>query len=220
MATSGGTFLFARAIALLASLGDEVNLLTSRATVRLCAGQLLEVENAYNTDLSVAEHTEILARKTATLFELPCVLGAKLAGADPSQVAALVAYAHKLGLAFQIADDALDVAGDASVLGKTTLTDLREGIYSLPLILVLQQQVPGCAGETVRLRGILRQARLSESDLQEIVAALRRLGAVDMALEQARAYAREASDGLRELPYGPACESLALLADFAVSRSC
>ncbi|MCP4544236.1 MAG: polyprenyl synthetase family protein, partial [Chloroflexi bacterium] len=83
LAVLAGTYLFARATALLADLGDIPNQLASHASVELCTGQLQEMENAFNLNLTETEHLDILARKTATLFEFPCRLGAYLSNSGP-----------------------------------------------------------------------------------------------------------------------------------------
>jgi heptaprenyl diphosphate synthase len=213
LAASGGTLLFARAIRLLASLGDEVNRLASAASVRLCTGQLQEVENAYDVDIREEDHLAVLEKKTATLFELPCRLGALLAGAPDETSCALSQYGRALGLAFQLADDALDLSGDESVLGKPTLTDIREGVYSFPIIHALHQHGNG------DLRGMLRKARLNEAELRVVIASVRHSGAIEVALRLARQLVREAQQSLTAIENTPARESLHRLADFAVSRS-
>ena len=76
----------------------------------------------------------ILAQKTATLFELPCRLGALLGGVAPEATVALVAFGRALGLAFQLADDALDLAGSTEQIGKAAGNDLREGVHGLPVL--------------------------------------------------------------------------------------
>jgi heptaprenyl diphosphate synthase len=212
LAASGGTLLFARAISLLASLGDEVNRLASAASVRLCTGQLQEVEHAYDVDITEEDHLAILERKTATLFELPCRLGALLAGAPEETLLALTKYARALGLAFQLADDALDLAGDERVLGKPTLTDIREGVYSYPVIYALHHD-----GDSIR--GMLRKARLDEAEVRDVIASVRRSGAVDVALGRAGEFVREAQKSLEGLDDTLARESLHRLAEFSVSRS-
>jgi geranylgeranyl pyrophosphate synthase len=213
-ATLAGTFLFARASALLASLGDTVNWQISQAVSELCTGQLQEVENSYNLELTEDEHLEILARKTATLFELPCRLGAHLSGASQAHTDALASYGHHLGLAFQLTDDVLDLSKETSQLGKATGTDLREGVYSLPVLRALRQQ--GATGE--RLRWLLERERLTEEDLREVLGLVHGSGVVAEAREVARERARRAQAALEVLPEGPARTSLFRLADYAATR--
>ena len=213
-ATLAGTFLFARASMLMSALGDELNRLASQASSTLCSGQLKEVENAYNQELGDDEHLDILRRKTATLFELPCRLGALLSHASALGADSLSRYGLHLGLSFQLADDALDLIGDAKRLGKATGTDLREGVYSLPVLWALRQQ----NGAGAWLRERLRKARLSSEEEQEVVARVRESGGVEAAMAIARREAEGAKLALRELPNGPARLSLSRLADFSISR--
>jgi heptaprenyl diphosphate synthase len=215
LATLAGAYLFARASALLASLGDEPNRLASQASVELCTGQLHEMENAYNLELTEAEHLDILARKTATLFELPSRLGAYLSGASPPHTAALAAYGRHLGLAFQLADNALDLTGQADRLGKATGTDLREGVYSLPVLHALRQD--SMVGE--RLRALLGQAWLTEEDVRTGLELVQESGAVAEAWEAAREHASQAQQSLEALPEGPARRSLFRLAEYAIART-
>jgi heptaprenyl diphosphate synthase len=213
-AAAAGTYLFARATALLAGLGDGANHLASRASVELCSGQLQEVENAYNLELSETVHLAILRRKTATLFELPCRLGALLSGLSAQRAESLAAYGRFLGLAFQLADDALDLTAESDQVGKATGADLRAGIYSLPVLLTLRSA--GTAGP--RLAALLEQVRLGEGEIQTALRLVRETGLAP-ALATARVQAERARGELAELPAGPARESLWRLAGHAVERS-
>lgn len=215
VATACGVFLFARATSLLAALGDEVNKAASIAAVQLCTGQLREVENAYNIGLTTEEHLEILALKTGTLFELPCRLAALLGAITAEHASTLVDYARDLGMAFQLADDALDLAGDAGQLGKATLTDLREGVYSFPVLHVLRQE----SAEAMHVRALLGQVRLDEAELGAVVKTVRECGGVDAASVLARRFAGRAAKCLDSLPEGSARDSLLALAQFSVARS-
>jgi heptaprenyl diphosphate synthase len=215
LASVAGTYLFARASALLAGVDDAVNRMAGEAFVELCSGQLREVENAYLLDLSEEEHQAILMRKTGTLFALPCRLGAHLGGLPPASAAALAAYGEHLGLAFQIADDALDLIGPPGETGKAARTDLREGVYSLAIIRTLGRNDRTGA----RVRKILGQLRLSQADLEEIVALVVESGAVTAALDTARLHAERAQTSLVNLPANAARSSLEQLAEYAVVRT-
>ena len=215
LASVAGTYLFARASALLAAVDDTVNRMAGEAFVDLCSGQLREVENAYRLDLSEEEHQAILMRKTGTLFALPCRLGAHLGGLPSPAAAALAAYGAHLGLAFQIADDALDLVGRPGETGKAAGTDLREGVYSLPVIRTLQR-----ADRTgQRVRAILGQLRIGGSDVEEIVALVVESGAIAAALDTARVHAGQALSSLADLPANAARASLEQLAAYAVART-
>lgn len=214
MAAFAGTYLFARASELWASLGAAPNELASRGAVDLCAGQLHELENAYDLDLSEEAHLRILEQKTATLFELPCRVGAELGDLPSALAEALASFGRDVGLAFQLADDALDLTGDARRIGKPTGNDLREGIYSLPVLRAL-----GDVDVGDRLRELLARTRLTKDDLGEARRLVRESGAVDDALDLAGRHARRAKASIEVLPPGAAKDSLRRLADFALERS-
>jgi geranylgeranyl reductase family protein len=214
LAVMVGDFLLSKAYEISAQAGAEVSSLISQALSKACEGRMQEIRHCYNQELSDDEHLDILRRKTATLFELPCRLGAVLSHASALVADSLSRYGLHLGLSFQLADDALDLIGDASRLGKATGTDLREGVYSLPVLWALRQQ----NGEGEWLRERLRKARLSSEEEQEVVARVRESGGVEAAMTIARREAESAKLALNELPNGPARLSLSRLADFSISR--
>ncbi|NDJ74614.1 MAG: polyprenyl synthetase family protein [Chloroflexi bacterium] len=210
-----GTYLFARATDLLASLGDVPNQMASLSSSVVCSGQLQELENAYNLDLTEDEHLTILTYKTAALFELPCRLGAYLSGADDAHAAALGSYGRLMGLAFQLTDDTFDLFGQTAQIGKATGNDLRQGTYSLPVLRALRHN--GTAGQ--HLYAVLRKARLSNGDIDTALDIIHRSGTISETLSIARTYASRATAELDSLPPGPAHNSLTRLADYAISRT-
>ena len=214
LAVMVGDFLLSKAYEISAQAGAEISNLISQALSKACEGRMQEMRHCYNQELSDEEHLDILRRKTATLFELPCQLGALLSHASGSIAESLSRYGLHLGLSFQLADDALDLVGDASRLGKATGTDLREGVYSLPVLWALRQQ--NSEGEWLRER--LRKPRLSSEEEQEVVAGVRASGGVEAAMAIARSEAESAKLALRGLPDGPARLSLSRLADFSITR--
>jgi len=215
VASLGGTYLFAKASGLFARLGDHANRLAGEAFVELCGGQLREVENAYNLALSEQEHLEILGSKTATLFELPCELGAYLAGLPIAATEALARYGHYLGIAFQIADDVLDITGSPGMTGKAAGTDLREGVYSLSVLHALRSDGAAAA----RIRELLARVHLEDGEIEEVVGLLRESGAVSHALATARTSVARALDALASVPAGDPRTSLERLAFYAMARS-
>ena len=141
-------------------------------------------------------------------------MGAALSEASGSVTEALAEYGRHLGLGFQLADDALDLVGEASRLGKATGTDLREGIYSLPVLWALRQ--PNGNGKWLQER--LRQARLSAAEEAEVIKRVRESGGVEVAMELARREVEKAKQALTGLPEGAARLSLSRLADFSITR--
>ena len=214
-ATLAGTFILARATALLSGLGGVAYRSAAVAAVALSTGQLHELDHAYDADLPQARRIDILRRKTATLFELPCRLGAELGGNDAARTAALASFGRDLGLAFQLADDALDLIGDPEQTGKAVGTDIRQGIYSIPVLRALRRR-DAAARE---LRELLMRLRLDDHGIARAVALVRASGTIDEVLGVARASGRRAIGRLAPLPPGPARHSLKALAKYAVART-
>jgi len=215
IATTSGTFLMARALEIAASLGEDVNRLTASAVSRLCTGQLQEIESAFDAALTEETHLEIIDRKTATLFQLACRLAAHLAGLSDAHRGGVDRYATEVGLAFQLADDALDLVGEARRLGKRPAADMREGVYSLAILRCLASGAEACAG----LRELLSRERLTDADLRDALRIVRGSGEVERALQTARRHATLAIEAAAALPAGPVASSLANLARLAVDRS-
>jgi heptaprenyl diphosphate synthase len=215
LAALTGTYLFARASELLMSLGDAANRLAAEAFLEVCTGQLQEVENAYNVELTEAAHLEILSRKTATLFELPCRLGALLSGAPEPFATALSAYGRNLGLAFQLTDDVLDLPDQGRGSGKSTGTDLREGVYSLALLRAVRQDGPVAA----TLEKLLGRENMTEEEVTEAYHLVGGTDAGSAVLELAHSYMMRALAALQALPDGPPRDSFESLARHVLTRS-
>jgi geranylgeranyl pyrophosphate synthase len=213
VAAAGGIYLLTRAIALLVTLSEGIQRLVANATTALATGQLREAENSYNLRLSEAEHLEILRLKTGTLFELPCRLGAELAGAPASAVEALAAYGRELGLAFQLTDDALDLAGHPARLGKPVAADIREGVYSLPILRLLASEGPDGP-----LAALLGRTHLEPAEIAAAIDLVRASGAIEETRALAASHADRAVEAIAGLPDGPARRSLVNLARYAVER--
>ncbi|WP_067837698.1 polyprenyl synthetase family protein, partial [Nocardia lijiangensis] len=176
-AAAAGTHVLACAMAVLARLPQAAVAAATEAAFTVCSGQLRETEHVYDTELGADEHVGILRRKTATLFELPCRLGAELAGCDPAHVRALSRFGRELGIAFQLTDDLLDLVGDAASLGKPTGADLRAGVFSHAVLIALRQHPNG------RLAAQLRHENLTAAEAAEAAALVRDSGAVDATRE-------------------------------------
>lgn len=213
VAALGGTVLFGQAIDLLFTLGPDYARLGARAAAELCRGQLKESENAFNLDLAVDDHIEILRGKTAALFELAVDLGC-LAGSRPAdQAVAFRRFAKALGIAFQLQDDLLDWKGDAATMGKAAHTDLNTGIYTLPLIVTLQAERRAASP----LRLILEKRNLSAHDVATVVAAVQTDGFA--AAEQIkRSWADQARAALADLPDDAVRDDCARLLAAATER--
>jgi geranylgeranyl pyrophosphate synthase len=211
-AVATGDLLFSRAFAELARNGSVSQLRAlSDASSALAAGELLQREDAYAADVALERYLRRCELKTAALFEAACRLGALLAvEGSPALADALGAFARRIGLAFQLLDDVLDVSGPVERTGKSPGTDLLDGTVTLPLILARRRD-PSL--RAVDLRGLSGAAQAQE--LCERIAAS---GALAEARAQALALVGEAKAVLPvSLPSGRA-ELLELVADAVVER--
>jgi len=213
-AVATGDLLFSRAFAELARNDDAEQLRAlSQASSALAEGELLQREDAWAAEVPVERYLHRCELKTAALFEAACRLGAlNAADGSPQLAADLGAFARRIGLAFQMLDDVLDVSGPVERTGKSRGTDLLDGTVTLPFILA-RERAPGLAG--VELRS-LRGAAEAESLCERIAAT----GALDEARERALAIVAEAKASLPAiLPAGRAAP-LELVADAVVERYC
>jgi heptaprenyl diphosphate synthase len=205
-----GGVLFARAGELAARCGAEPMLRFARAGANVCKGQMAEFEDLFDLARSVRRYRLAIAGKTASLFELAAWLGAWLAGAAERTTEALARFGRELGMAFQIADDVLDLTAPESETGKVQAKDLREGVYSLPVIHALRADA--------RLREQLEHGP-REAELPELLARIERSGAIELAISQCKLCARRARMFLNE-DFGvaaAAAEELAALLDRALA---
>jgi len=214
MAVATGDLLFSRAFAELARNEDSEQLQAlSQASSALAEGELLQRQDAWAAHVAVERYMHRCELKTAALFEAACRLGA-LNAVDGSRelAAALGAFARRIGLAFQMLDDILDVSGPVERTGKARGTDLLDGTVTLPFILARERD-PGLARVELRALGGPRQAEA----LCERIAAT---GALDEAREQALGVVAGAKASLPEILPGGRSELLELVADAVVERYC
>jgi octaprenyl-diphosphate synthase len=209
-----GDFLFTHAFYLASSLETTYACQTiGRATNIVCAGELRQVHSRGNFQLTEAEYLSIIEAKTAELCACCCRLGAHYAGAGRERVDALARYGRNLGIAFQIADDMLDLVGDELAMGKSLGTDLEKQKLTLPLIRLLAESTPAERAEIVEL--VSSKNRADRSHLGVWLERSRALAdARDMACHYADAARREAA----HLPPSPARDVLLALAELVVSR--
>jgi octaprenyl-diphosphate synthase len=156
----------------------------------------------------------VIRSKTAKLFEAAAELGALVAGANDEQIAAAGEYGRSLGTAFQLIDDVLDYAGDASEIGKNVGDDLREGKPTLPLIYLMENGTPE---QRELVRSCIENG--DEQHFDAILAAITTSGALDYTREQAVIAAERAADAIAGLPDSIYKESLLQLAHFSVHRN-
>jgi heptaprenyl diphosphate synthase len=214
-----GDFLFARASHILADLGPEAVRIQAEAFERLVTGQILETAGPREGQDPVEHYLDVLAGKTGSLVAVSGRFGALMSGADESVVDILTQYGERLGTAFQLADDVLDIASDSHESGKTPGTDLREGIPTLPVLRLREAAARDGRPEDLDLVKLLDGDLTDDARHAEALARLR----VHPALEQARRdtvrYAEEARATLAPLPDCFAKSALVELCDAVVHRA-
>jgi heptaprenyl diphosphate synthase len=210
-----GDFLFAKSSELTADLGPEAVRIQARTVSRLVEGQILETLGPDDEDDALAHYLRVVAGKTGSLIATSARYGAMFGGASDEVVAALNAYGEKVGVAFQLSDDILDIASDSEKSGKTPGTDLREGVPTLPTLYALRSTDPADA----RLRELLSQPLTDDALHAEALGLLR----AHPAMAEARAYvAAEATDAkalLAVVPEGAVRTALEAFADVVADRS-
>jgi octaprenyl-diphosphate synthase len=190
-----GDLLFTNAFHLSSTIGDaRACEWIGAATNRVCAGELQQTTERGNLNLGVDRYFAIIEDKTAALTECCGRLGAFFAGADPEMVERLAEFGRHLGIAFQIADDVLDLVGSEQTAGKTLGTDLAQRKLTLPLIYLLERISPAEAGAFRRLLG------RPNSKFGELHDALGETGALAAAQLCAEDFAQRAHEALKDLP--------------------
>ena len=197
VAVLAGDYLFAVGCMLGAEAGGEVPTLLAGALADVCEGQITETQTLDDPNRSVAGYLETIGRKTGALFRASCELGAATSSAPQSTRTPLRTYGANLGAAFQLVDDVLDLVGDPDVTGKIPGTDLREGVFTLPVLIACERDA--------RLRAKLAGG---ERELEEILPHLDATGAVEEALMRAGDYGSRATSALDELPDEPWTDAL------------
>jgi len=211
-----GDFLYSRAFQMMVGVNRmRVLDVLADATNVIAEGEVLQLMNVHDADVTIANYLRVIRFKTAKLFEASARLGAVLAGAPPAVETACADYGRALGTAFQLVDDALDYTGQAANLGKNAGDDLREGKPTLPLLLAMTH---GSAEEAATIRRAIEQG--DSEHLAEIIAIVQATGAIAATLEAARAEAEVARQALlHALPPTQAREALLELAVSSVART-
>ncbi|BBJ41857.1 MULTISPECIES: polyprenyl synthetase family protein [Streptomyces] len=214
-----GDFLFARASHILADLGPEAVRIQAEAFERLVTGQILETAGPRDGRDPVEHYLDVLAGKTGSLIAVSGRFGAMMSGADESIVSILTQYGERLGMAFQLADDVLDIASDSHESGKTPGTDLREGVATLPVLYVRERAEATGSAEDRELCELLAGDLSDDARLAEVLRRLRAHPALEQARRVTVRYAAEARSMLAPLPEGPAKAALEGLCDAVVHRA-
>jgi octaprenyl-diphosphate synthase len=210
-----GDFLYSRAFQMMVSTNRlRVLDVLADATNVIAEGEVLQLMNMHDPDISVADYMQVIEFKTAKLFEASARLGAVISDVSPEVEQACADHGRALGTAFQLIDDLLDYEGSTAELGKNIGDDLREGKPTLPLLLAMQR---GSAAQ----RDMIRQAIVNGEveRLPDIVAVVQSTGALQSTREVAQQQAQQASACLAVLPDSPYKQALLELAAVSVSRS-
>ena len=210
-----GDYLFARASDIVADLGPECVRLQARTFERLVQGQLREWLGPEQGSEPVAHHIGVLTDKTGSLIATSARFGALLSGAEESVVEVVTRYGERIGGAFQLADDLLDIASDMTQSGKTPGTDLREGVATLPVLFARQSSEPADA----RLHELLSGPLVDDSRHAEALRLLRAHPAMAQAHAEVLSWADSARAVLEPLPPSPARRAMEALCDAVADRT-
>jgi octaprenyl-diphosphate synthase len=207
-----GDMLFSQAFHLASSVDARACSIIGAAASRVCEGELHQITERGNLELSVDDYLDIVDGKTAELTSCCCRLGALYAGADEETVEQLANYGRCLGLAFQISDDLLDLTGLEATTGKTLGTDLAQQKLTLPIIRMLEAV---SADRSAQVRRLILQP---DSPREMLLPFLQETGALEFARGQAEERADKARACLDGLPTSQSCELLRRLTDWTVRR--
>jgi heptaprenyl diphosphate synthase len=209
-----GDLLFGKASEIVAHLGAEAVLIQAQTFVRLCAGQIRDARPCPADADPVAYYLGVLADKTGVLIATAARYGGMFAGGAPETVEVLRVYGERLGMAFQLVDDIIDIASDSAASGKTPGTDLREGVDTLAVLYAKASTDPRDA----RLRELLAGDLRADGPHAEALALLRAHPALARARDDARAVGDQARAALASLPDGDATAALVALVDSVIDR--
>jgi octaprenyl-diphosphate synthase len=210
-----GDFLYSRAFQMMVSV-DRMRVLDvlADATNVIAEGEVLQLMNMHDPDISVADYLRVIRYKTAKLFEASARLGAVIADAPREVEDACADYGRALGTAFQLVDDLLDYEGNTEALGKNVGDDLREGKPTLPLLFAMNH---GTEDERALIRHAIEHGEIDR--LADIVGIVRRTGGIEATREAARREADAARHSIHVLPPSDAKNFLLELAARSVERS-
>lgn len=210
-----GDFVYSRSFQMMVGVDNmRVMQIMSEATNVIAEGEVLQLLNMHNPDVTEADYLNVIRSKTAKLFEAAAELGALIAGAPEPEIAAAAEYGRSVGTAFQLVDDLLDYVGNAEDIGKNLGDDLREGKPTLPLIYLMQHG-------TGEQRALVRQCIETgdERQFEQVLHAVTTSGALDYARRSAEAAATRAASAISGIPDSQFKESLLDLSAFAIDRN-
>ncbi len=212
-----GDFLFSRSFQLMTEDGSlEVLKILSDASAIIAEGEVMQLTTANNIDTTAERYLQVIGAKTAALFAAACEVGAVIAARPAADCKALRDYGEYLGIAFQISDDVLDYAADATRLGKAIGDDFKEGKMTLPVIIAIEKA--DAQERAFWLRTMATPEQQTEDDLHTAMTLLTKHDALTQALRMGESYAAKGAACLKGLPDGPIRHDLADLIYYAVRR--
>lgn len=219
-----GDLLFARASKLVAGLGEESIRLQADTFERLCLGQLHETIGPRDDEDPIEHYLGVLADKTGSLIAAAAQIGAMLSNAPVEYREPVTLFGEKVGVAFQLVDDVIDLASPADATGKTAGTDLLSGVSTLPLLYLrrLAETDAAASGLLERIERDVTVAHDGQSDEAELTAAIAELREHEVTrrtVDEAHRWARDAVEAIAPLPDGPVKKALTRFAESIVDRS-
>ena len=210
-----GDFLFAKSSDLLADLGPEAVRLQARTFERLVIGQIMETQGPNPGQDPLEHYLKVVADKTGSLIAASARYGGMISGAPAEITDTVTIFGEKIGVAFQLADDVIDIASESNQSGKTPGTDLREGVPTLVTLNVMKSHDP----QDADLKRLLSGPITDEPTVQQVLVALRNHRALDESRQQLHHIAKEARAALGPLPINDATGALMSLCDAVIDRS-
>jgi len=210
-----GDFLFAKSSDLLADLGPAAVRLQARTFERLVIGQIMETQGPNPGQDPLEHYLKVVADKTGSLIAASARYGGMISKAPAEITDTVTIFGEKIGVAFQLADDVIDIASESNQSGKTPGTDLREGVSTLVTLNVMKSTDSADAD----LQRLLSAPIEDEATVQQVLVALRNHKALDESREQLIQVAKEARSALGPLPINDATGALMSLCDAVTTRS-
>ena len=199
-----GDYLFCVCFKILAKYADALSTIefNTDTVERILIGELEQMESRYNTNITVKQYLRQISRKTAALFAMSCHIGAELSGVDNYAKTNARKIGHEIGMAFQILDDILDYTQDESAMRKPALEDVKQGVYSLPLIYAMNQN------KEIFMPLLNKKECICENDIDKIIHLIKKSNGIEKARELATKYTNKAIARINKLPD---CESKAIM---------
>ena len=213
ISTLMGDYLYSIAASIMSDIGNnEILKIVTGATGRMCEGEIKQVYDAFNPDISERKYINIITGKTASLFGVSCEAGAILAGGNQNNQNLLRDFGVNLGISFQIIDDILDIVSENGDTGKPVGSDLKEGKFTLPYIYTFRLA-------DNRDKKIIIDTIIHNNGFKKAKDILNEYKAIEYARKKALSYKEAAKNMLKNIPDSSAKEELIKIADFVVMRT-